>query len=240
MAGQVLSSARHRMPAEPFTIASLVPFVAAVAEVTGASAAALLPEEEAALGRVSDKRRRDFTLGCECARQALRKLGMRPVPILRGPAREPLWPAGVCGSITHCEGYCAAVVALQADIRGIGIDAERLRPLEHGVLEQVALATEQLWMQSADCRIPWGFLLFSAKESVFKAWFPIVGTWLGFEHARIEFHPATRSFLATILPDAPGADRAAPREFTGRFHVDRERVFTSALIRAPFARSLCS
>lgn len=215
---------------EPFTIACLIPFAAAAAEITGAAPAALLPEEEAALGPVSDRRRRDFTLGCECARQALGKLGIRPVPILRGPGREPLWPPGVCGSITHCEGYCAAVVARRGEVRGIGIDAEHLRPLEDGVLEQAALATERAWMRKTDSWIPWDFLLFSAKESMFKAWFPIVGTWLGFEHARIEFDLATRSFLATVAPDAPGAGGDAPREFSGRFHFDGERVFTSAFV----------
>jgi 4'-phosphopantetheinyl transferase EntD len=222
---------------ETFSIASLVPPTAAVAEIVGSCAAALLPDEEDALGSVSDKRRLDFTFGRECARQALRKLGIGVMPILRGAAREPLWPPGVCGSITHCEGYCAAVVAFQSEIRGIGIDAERLRPLQNSVLERVALETERLWIQGADSRVPWEVLLFSAKESVFKAWFPAVGTWLGFEHARIEFHPATQGFQAIVLSGAPGAHGAAPMELTGRFHVDGERVLTSAFIPAVLPQS---
>lgn len=208
-----------------------------MAERVGSGAAALLPEEEAALGRVSEKRRRDFSLGRECARRALLKLGIGTVPILRGAEREPLWPAGVCGSITHCERYCAAVVALKSDIRGIGIDAERVQPLQDGVLKRVALETERVWMKGADPQVPWDILLFSAKESVFKAWFPATGTWLGFEHARIEFQPASKSFRAIILPHAPDAPGDAPRELSGRFQIDRERVLTSAFIPATLPQS---
>ncbi len=223
---------------DSFNITSLVPRAAAVAEIAGScDAAKLLPEEEAALGDVSNKRRRDFALGRECARQALQKLGIGPMPILRGGTGEPLWPPGVCGSITHCEGYCGAVAAFQADIPGIGIDAECLRAVRDGVLEHVALETERVWIKGADSRIPWDILLFSAKESVFKAWFPAVGTWLGFEHARIEFHPATRGFRAIVLPNAPGARGNAPTELIGRFRVDSERVQTCAVIPATLPQS---
>jgi 4'-phosphopantetheinyl transferase EntD len=218
-----------------FTIASLVPATAAVAELPATAAAALLPEEEAVLGSVSDKRRRDFTLGRECARQALQKLGIAPVPIPPGASRQPLWPPGVCGSITHCDGYCAATAARQAHIHGIGIDVERIQTLTDDVFKQISLEPEQAWIRDAEQQMPWDIILFSAKESVFKAWFPAVGTWIGFEHARIEFDPSIRGFRAIVLPDAPGTD--APTVINGRFHVDDEWVRTSAIIPAMFRRS---
>src|SRR5262245_36309790 len=160
---------------ETFGIASLVPASAAVAEIVGSSGGTLLPEEEEALGSVADKRRRDFTLGRECARRALRKLGIGAVPILPGTARQPIWPRDVCGSITHCQGYSAAVVARQADIRSIGIDAEYQRKLADGVLERISLPAERIWIDGATPLLPWELLLFSAKESVFKVWYPLVG-----------------------------------------------------------------
>jgi 4'-phosphopantetheinyl transferase EntD len=222
---------------ETLTFASLVPRAAAVVEMSDEQAASALPEEQAALGRASGKRRRDFAVGRECARRALRKLGLDPVPILRGAAREPLWPAGICGSITHCEGYGAAVVARRTDIRGIGIDAELRKALPEGVFERVAVDAERRWISGADARIPWDVLLFSAKESVFKAWFPVVGTWLGFQDARIEFDQPAGAFRAIILPGAPLAECEAPSDLAGRFHVDPERVLTSAFIPASLRRS---
>jgi 4'-phosphopantetheinyl transferase EntD len=226
------------MTHQAFKIASLFPAGVAAAEIADSCApATLLPEEETVLGKVSEKRRLDFMLGRQCARQALRELGIGPVPILRGATREPLWPPGVCGSITHCEGYCAAVASLQSEIRSIGIDAERVQPLSDGVLQRVTIETERIWIESVDSRMPWALVLFSAKESVFKAWFPVVGSWLGFQHARIEFQPHARAFRAVILPEAPGAHEDTPTELTGRFYVDGERVFTSALIPATLPQS---
>jgi 4'-phosphopantetheinyl transferase EntD len=178
-----------------------------------------------------EKRRRDFTMGRHCARQALARLGFEPSPILRGASREPVWPPGVCGSITHCEGYCAAVVALRSAIPTIGVDAESLRPLSDGVLERIASETERCWIEAAGpSSVPWSLLLFSAKESVFKAWFQVMGTWLGFEEARIEFQPSAGRFRAVILPHEKNRDPDAPAEFIGRFCVSSERVVTSAFL----------
>jgi 4'-phosphopantetheinyl transferase EntD len=215
-----------------FGMESLVPASAEVTEVFGSTAGTLLPEEHGALGNVADKRRRDFTSGRECAHSALRELGIGPAPILFGTAMEPLWPRGVCGSITHCHGYAAAVVARRVDVHGIGIDAESRRELGAGVFERISLPGERAWIGAATPLLPWELLLFSAKESVFKVWYPLVGTWLGFRHARIEFNAARSDFRAIIHPDAPRAARDAPCELGGRFCISERHVLTSAFILA--------
>ena len=74
---------------------------------------------------------------------------MPEAPILRGPEREPLWPEGVVGSITHCLGYRAAAVAWQRDVLALGIDAEVHEELPHGVLDQVAVAGERAWLDAS-------------------------------------------------------------------------------------------
>jgi len=212
-------------------LASLLPAAAATAEIIGAYAASLLPEECFALGRAAEKRRHEFALGRACARQAIRKLGFAPTPILRGAGREPLWPPGLCGSITHCEGYCAAVAARQRELRCVGIDVERIQELEAGVFELIASTEERAWITCASPWIPWGVLLFSAKESVFKAWFPIARTWLDFHDVRIEIDPCKPHFRALVRPEVPGPSNA-PKQLVGRFHLDGERVKTSAFVLA--------
>ncbi|MBR0955330.1 4'-phosphopantetheinyl transferase family protein [Bradyrhizobium canariense] len=213
-----------------FGLASLVPSSAEVMEVFDSTAGTLLPEEYAALGNVADKRRREFTSGRECAHSALSELGIGPAPILFGAAMEPLWPPGICGSITHCQGYVAAVVARRVDVHGIGIDAESRRALGAGVFERISLPEERAWIGAATPLLPWELLLFSAKESVFKVWYPLVGTMLGFRHARIEFDSARAGFRAMIHPDAPRAGRDEPSELGGRFCVSERHVLTSAFI----------
>ena len=90
-----------------------------------------------------------------------------------------MWPAGIRGSMTHCAGYAAAAVGPISRISAIGIDAEPDAPLPDGVLDLVATAAERdrLAVTPRKPDIPhWDRLLFSAKEAVYKAWFPLVGS----------------------------------------------------------------
>ena len=205
-------------------ICELLPACVECEEVTGSpDPAPLTPEEAATLGNAIEKRRREFALGRQCARAALARLGIGPVTILPGPKREPLWPAGVVGSITHCSGYCAAAAARQSDVPSLGIDAENYRPLESGVVERITLPEERRWI-AAQCapEVRWDLLFFSAKESVYKAWFPLTGRWLGFEDVRIEIDLAGHGFTAQVAA-------GGPRVFHGRYALGERRVLTAAL-----------
>ncbi|MFY1614736.1 4'-phosphopantetheinyl transferase family protein [Micromonospora sp. WMMD736] len=170
---------------------------------------ALLPEEETAIAHAVDKRRREFATARFCARSALGRLGIDPVPILPGPRGAPVWPGGVVGSITHCAGYCASGVALRREVAALGIDAEPAAPLPAGVLEAVALPEEELALRRlavAHPEIPWDRLLFSAKEAVYKTWFPVTGLWLDFHEARIDLDPSGTFTAALLRPVPTGID----------------------------------
>ena len=152
--------------------------------------AGLFPEEREHIARSVAKRRVEFAAVRRCARRALQELGYPPVPILPGEQREPRWPEGVVGSMTHCAGYCAAAVARSGEVSALGIDAEVHAPLPEGVLELISLESERALIARLAERGPgtvhWDRVLFSAKESVYKAWFPLTRRWLGFEQADIE------------------------------------------------------
>ena len=91
-------------------IASLLPDTVVTVEARdGDWTAPLLPEEEPLVARAVDKRRREFAAGRACARRALEQLGLPASPILAGPRREPLWPPGVVGALTHCRGIAAII-----------------------------------------------------------------------------------------------------------------------------------
>lgn len=168
---------------------------------------ALWPEERQALGQVVAGRWWDWVMGRRCARQALIDLGVEPSPILTGSKREPLWPAEIVGAITHTSGFAAAAVARSHEIAGVGIDAEPDEPLPGGVLSRIANEAEQRWIaESLSSVIGVAHpdrLVFSAKESVYKVWYPIARVWLGFEDAYIEFDAGERRFEARILCDGP-------------------------------------
>jgi 4'-phosphopantetheinyl transferase EntD len=178
----------------------------------------LFPEEEALLARAVDKRRREFATARGCARRALADLGVAPAPILRGERGAPQWPPGIVGSITHCAGYRAAAVGRASDILTIGLDAEPNEPLPDRVIDVVSLPAERALLRDLAAGAPGTCLdrlLFTAKETVYKAWFPLTGRWLGFEDADITINAADGTFEARLLIPAPTVGGSPLRGFTG-------------------------
>ena len=203
-------------------IEEILPAAVAAAEMfTDPPDATLFPQEAAIVERASDKRRREFTAGRECARIALGKLGIAPVPILIGERGAPQWPPGIVGSITHCDGYRAAAAAHASDVAAIGMDAEPGDSLPRGVLDVISLPAERTRLAALAAERPavcWDRLLFSAKESVYKAWFPLTGRWLGFEDADVTISP-DGTFTARLLtgPTEPAGAQPPAASFAGRW-----------------------
>jgi 4'-phosphopantetheinyl transferase EntD len=121
------------------------------------------------------RRRDDFIRGRIAARGALRGLGIdaRSIPI--GPWRQPVWPPGVIGSISHSAGAGIAVAARAVDMRGIGVDVEaRDRRLSLGATRRLLCRTER-WALEGGTTMPWPLVLFCAKEAAYKAVFQAYG-----------------------------------------------------------------
>lgn len=210
----------------------LPPEVAAAETCDDPADAVLFPEEEAVVARAVGKRRREFTTARWCARRALAELGLPPVPIIPGERGEPGWPEGVVGSITHCDGYRAAAVAMTPDVLTVGIDAEPHHPLPDGVLNAVAREEELALLGklgSTEPGVCWDRLLFSVKESVYKAWFPMTGEWLGFQDASLIFDPAG-TFNARLLVPGPVVGGRRLAGFTGRWLVADGLVTTAIVV----------
>ncbi|GAA4830890.1 4'-phosphopantetheinyl transferase family protein [Saccharopolyspora rosea] len=222
------------MHENPAVIATLLPDAARSAEAFGdPPEAVLLPEEEPLVARAVDKRRREVTTARWCARRALAELGVPPAPVPRGERGEPVWPDGVVGSLTHCDGYRAAVVGRAEQVLTVGIDAEPDGPLPDGVLDVVSLPAERARLtelSTADPSRNWDRLLFCCKESVYKAWFPLTREWLGFEDARIDVDPAAGTFTAHLLRPAPEVGGAPLTGFSGRWTTGRGLV-VAAIVR---------
>jgi 4'-phosphopantetheinyl transferase EntD len=214
---------------------TIVPTGTASAELFGdADTPALFPEEEVMVRHAVEQRRREFAAGRTVARQALQRLGYTPSPIIAGPDREPIWPAGLVGSITHCAGYCAAALARSDSLLGLGIDAEPNQPLPGEVLQMIALNAERTWLErSTDDSVCWDRLLFSAKESVFKAWFPLTHRWLDFSAAHVVFDPSKRAFHATLLDGHISYGSTSIGTLDGRYVVHAGLMLTAVAVPLP-------
>lgn len=155
------------------------------------------------------KRQTEFLAGRLCARQALQRLTGTPAVPAVGADRAPCWPAGVVGSISHGDGWAAALVGPQSAWRGLGIDIERLmsaaraQRLQTSILTPAELARlaqypqeQQAWLLS---------LSFSLKESLFKALYPLVRQQFYFQDAELLSHdPAGFAQLQLLRGLGPG------------------------------------
>ena len=118
------------------------------------------------------KRRAEYFFGRLCARAALAPLGLEHAQVGTGAMREPLWPAGVVGSITHTSRRAAAIALRKGSCNGVGVDIENVADAQslqamHG---NVVSPDEASYLHT--CAQDIGILMtlvFSAKESFFKA-----------------------------------------------------------------------
>jgi 4'-phosphopantetheinyl transferase EntD len=212
----------------------LDPRVSAVEAFDDTLDAPLFPAEEALLGQAVEKRRREFTTTRACARTALARLGIPPAPIIPGVRGAPQWPPGIVGSMTHCAGYRACAVARKQDIITIGVDAEPDDCLPDGVLDAIiATADERARVSALLSSAPgpsWDRLLFSAKESVYKAWFPLTRRWLDFGEAVVTIDPVAGTFTADLLVSGPVPGGHCLTAFSGRWAAGHGLVLTAIAV----------
>ena len=107
--------------------------------------------------------------------------------------------------------------------------------LPDGVLDQIVSGPDELdrlrQLTAAVPEVHWDRLLFSAKESIYKAWFPLTGEWLGFEDAIVTAAPGGSFTVRRLLPGPlPAGWRM--REFQGRLMVRDQLVATAVTVDA--------
>ena len=170
-------------------LGSLFPAAAVVAELRDpGEISLLLPAEAAYLGRSVPKRAREFAAGRLCARRALAEFGIADFPIEVAADRRPLWPPSIVGSITHTDGFCAAVVAERSSLVSIGIDSEGAESVKPELWESICVADEIAWLNSlaATQRRAAATLMFSAKEAFYKCQYPLTLQFLGFLDVQVQ------------------------------------------------------
>lgn len=161
--------------------------------------------ERAAIENAVSSRQAEFRAGRQCARMAMKRLGMATVAIPAGASREPCWPPGIVGSISHDSLYCIAAVARRSrGYRGIGIDIEAAGGLDENLVDIVCTPAERMSMRAmtfVDAGLH-AKAIFSIKESVFKCQFPFTGAWLEFTDLDVAIAPDRCNFEAVFLRDA--------------------------------------
>lgn len=188
----------------------------------------LLPAESQQLGDVCEKRRAEYSAGRNCARRLLVAMHADPVALLSGDYRQPLWPAGFVGSISHADEICAVALARSTEIDSLGIDVEVFEELDDAVTdlvltraEQRATRYEQKWVRK---------LIFSIKESNYKCCYHRVRAFIDFQQCEVRLDMREQSFHSLISCTGQRGQQMQIRT-EGRWMIEAGHIFTSAFYR---------
>lgn len=130
------------------------------------------------------KRKAEFLAGRYCALRALELAGLPGSHIGIGSHRQPIWPEDICGAISHTRQLAVAAVAYGTDVYGVGVDVEEEFTADAmGQIQSFVLnADERLLLSGVPLhREQLVTLIYSIKESFFKAAFPLVQRYFDFD-----------------------------------------------------------
>lgn len=102
----------------------------------------------------------------------------------------PTWPPGWTGSISHKEGHCAIAVEPSSVYACLGLDIENPARVREALAEKILLPTEEKMLRAIAKSSHLSFqtlltIVFSFKESLFKAHFTLGQTMFYFHDASI-------------------------------------------------------
>lgn len=137
------------------------------------------------LKQARESRQLEFLAGRYCVKMAMSSLSL-PYPnegLAVDDTRAPRWPEALTGAITHKGSYAAALICRHSMVGGIGLDREKwIASASNSFAKHIVHPDEYSDLESA---LKWPreailTLIFSAKESVYKALFPMVKHYFGF------------------------------------------------------------
>ncbi|MDQ1195025.1 4'-phosphopantetheinyl transferase superfamily protein [Agrobacterium sp. SORGH_AS 787] len=154
------------------------------------------------LSNATQRRKAEFIAGRRCAAEGTRRIIGRTIFPGMGEDRAPIWPEGVIGAISHSQGQAIALVSSSLRFRGVGIDIEKLLTEEeaHDIAPQALTANERYNLGNDVDPFMTG-LIFSAKESLFKALYPTVKRSFIFEAAELSSFDASGSASLRLTTD---------------------------------------
>lgn len=172
----------------------------------------------------ADKRKAEFLAGRAMAKRALQSLNQPPADIPIGPTRAPIWPRGIAGSISHARGHCAAIITTRPNTDlGVDIEAIATGTALKAIREKALTSPEHALLTGQPDSL--ATLIFSAKETLFKALYPTVQSHFGFDAARLMQLPSNGN-ARLILTRTLHASLTEGAVFDVHFHTADDHVLS--------------
>lgn len=178
-------------------------------------------------------RKEEFVAGRICAVTAASKLDIQLEELPIGENREPIWPKGLVGSISHTKGIALALVDRSSSSLSVGIDVEEIikdekfETIERMVASDKELAFLKLFAQKNKAYT----VLFSAKEALYKLIYPLAPVFFGFEEARLlALDLETNNFVLELISERPELE-SYKRKYSGRFYEVDNKIISVLRIK---------
>ncbi|MEM7752458.1 MAG: 4'-phosphopantetheinyl transferase superfamily protein [Pseudomonadota bacterium] len=179
----------------------------------------LIDPEPQAIARAIPTRRAEFAAGRRAARMALADMGHVGTAIPQGEHRAPIWPDGIVGSLSHDDGLAIACVGKTNGLSGLGLDLADATDFPVHLRKEILRTPDEEQQTGLEAR-----LNFSAKESVFKAFYPSVGAYFGFGAVEVTPDMGAARFAVRLRQSlGPVPKRTI---FEGRFAIAEGRLMT--------------
>lgn len=180
------------------------------------------------------KRHAEFIAGRFMAKKACNFFSAPDTQVRIGRDRCPVWPGVVVGSISHTHNYAICAASKKTDYLAIGVDIENYFSKETcESLQGIILKQSEInFLHSLSC--DYGIALavvFSAKESFFKAVYPRVRYFFDFDVVDILMIDFKREVLTLRLEVDLCAEYLKGDLFSGKFMLLDKIVVTLVAIK---------
>ena len=185
----------------------------------------LIGSEIVEAGHMKPLRKNAFSSGRHAAHLAQNELGLEASEIL-AVGRRPIWPAGQVGAITHSNDFAAAIVS--CDLLSVGMDIERLGRIKEKLYDKFFTPSE---LASINEMTDWEVetIIFSAKESIYKAIYFIVQRYVKFKEVELTLNAEDSSFSVSYIGENMMSLRNL--ETRGYWSICEDHVLTAVEIR---------
>ena len=177
------------------------------------------------------KRKNSYLAGRICCQNALKNMRSDPCDFMPDSLGLPSWPEGMIGSISHSSSIAVALLAPTQQYHSIGVDVEELMPPEKSkkIAYRIAHPSEidtgpHTYLTEEELVT----LIFSAKESLYKALYPIYKkyfTFRDFALSKIDVESRTKDTISGRCEIVPlkrvKKDIDLTDSYKGWFYIDK-------------------
>ena len=190
------------------------------------------------LTKAALSRRCDYLMGRYCAQLAIANLGGGFQQIQQQNSGAPAWPNGFIGSITHISGLALAMVGEHTHWDWVGVDVETVVSMDDVLsMTPIIMREEEHKIITAAINAQnYAFtLVFSAKETIYKALWPKVGRFFDFHDVSLLACDCNKQLLQFSLSHSL-AQKVSARLINVNYQLIGNQVVTWSLRQQPKLR----